>query len=153
VAGLPLGQATPVTVVRDGQPVQLSVTVEEQPRDFGTTRVPAQRAPQRDRNALSLGKIGVEVSDLNADLAEQLGYKGRDKGVVITQVEAGSLAEGAGLRRGTLILKVDQTPVETAAAAREALEKASLERGVLMQVQTPQGGVNFVILRAETANR
>jgi hypothetical protein len=47
-----------------------------------------------------------------------------------------------------LILKVDQQPVKTAQEVQKALDKGSLEKGVLFQVRTPQGGTTYVLLKA-----
>lgn len=66
---------------------------------------------------------------------------------MITRVEPGSLAFQVGLRRGMLIKKVDTRKVADARAVQQALEKASLSQGVLLQVQSPQGGTNIVLLR------
>ena len=60
---------------------------------------------------------------------------GRSAGAVITSVEPGSLASDANLEAGTLITKVDATRVKSADEAQNALEKASLARGILLQVQ------------------
>jgi serine protease Do len=147
VAGLPLGKPVHVTALRDGKPVTLSVTIEEQPRDYGTVRVPAAQVPQNQPEATSLGKIGVEVADLTPELADQLGYAEGVKGVVITKVDSDGLAGEAGLRRGMLISKVDKKPVTSAKALSEVLAGPSLEKGVLLQVQTPQGGTNYVLLK------
>jgi len=50
------------------------------------------------------------------------------------------------LRRGTVITRIDDTRVITPVSARQALEKADAERGVLLQVVSPQGGVNYVVI-------
>ena len=148
VAGLPLGKPAEVSVVRDGKPLSLQVTVEEQPQDFGSARAPAPRAPRRDRGeAVSLEAVGAEASDLTPELAEQLGYKGSANGVVLTQVERDGLAAQAGLGRGTLIAKVNREPIKSAAALRELLSPAALEQGVLLQVYSPQGGTSHVLLK------
>jgi len=147
VAGMPLGKPVDVTVVRDGKEKTLQVTVENQPDDFGSARVPVPRTPKREQNPTSLGKLGAEVIDLTPDMAEQLGYKEQQKGAVVSQVERGSAAEDAGLRRGMLITKVEKQPVESAAAVKEALDKASMDKGVLVQVESPQGGTGYILLK------
>lgn len=58
------------------------------------------------------------------------------------------MADEAGLVRGMLVTKVDKKAVQSAKELREAVEAASLEKGVLLQVETPQGGSNFVILKS-----
>ncbi len=47
-----------------------------------------------------------------------------------------------------LISKIDGQPVTTPAAAQQALQKADLANGALLQVATPQGGVNFVLVKS-----
>jgi len=149
VAGLPLNKPVEVSVVRDGKAQSLQLTVEEQPQTFGGSRVPASRdsnSPKQD--SVNLDKIGVEVNDLSADQAERFGYKEGVKGVVITGVDASGLGAQAGLRKGMLITKVDRQPVTTAAKLREMVNAGSLKQGVLLQVQSPQGGTNFVVIKS-----
>jgi len=153
VAALPLSKPAELMVVRDGKTLTLSVTVEEQPKEFGNARVPVRPAPKRDPKTMSLDKIGLEITDLTPELAEELGFNKDSKGAVVTQVEPGSVSAVAGLRRGALIVKVDKNPVASASAARDAVEKAALDKGVLFQVQTPQGGTNYLVLKAETASK
>jgi serine protease Do len=147
VAGMPMGKPVDIMVVRDGKEKALQVTVENQPDDFGAARVPVPRTPKRDQNPTSLGKLGAEVIDLTPDMAEQLGYKEQQKGAVVSQVERGSAAEEAGLRRGMLITKVEKQPVESATAVKEALDKAAMDKGVLVQVESPQGGTGYILLK------
>jgi len=148
VAGLPLRKPVEVTVVRDGKAKELQVTIEEQPNDFGLAGVPAYPSPGRSQQGTRLDKIGIEIADLTPQLANQFGYTEKTTGPVVTQTESNSIAGEAGLRTGTLILKVDQQPVHTAAEAQGALEKASLDRGVLLQVRYPDGGMGYVLLKA-----
>src|SRR5205823_808550 len=49
VAGLELKKATDVRVMRDGKAVDLKVTVEEQPDEFGVARVPGEPEEQHRR--------------------------------------------------------------------------------------------------------
>ena len=153
VADLPIGKATNLDVIRDGKQKQVAVTIEEQPSEFGTAagQTPRRRPQAEEAEPLALDKLGVEIADLTEQTAESLGYRKGTEGVVITKVQTGTPASESGLRKGMLITKVDNQKVTTAAAARRALEAGSLSRGVLLQVQTPQGGTTFVLLRGEPA--
>ena len=151
VAALPLHKATQLAVVRDGKPKSLQVTIEEQPDEFGTTvSAPRYRRSPKDAENVPLEKIGVEVTDLTAEQAEQYGYKESQKGALITKVEPGSSAATAGLRRGMVIAKVEKNPVTSASEAKEAVAKESLEKGILLQVKTPTGGSAYVMLKANS---
>lgn len=148
VARQPVGKTVKVRVLRDGRAKTVPVTIEEQPRKYGTVRVPAPRRVERDPDSIALDKLGIDAVDLTADAAERLGYREQKRGAVIAHVDPDGLAAGAGLRRGTLITKVNNKPVKSAKELREAVEAASLEQGVLLQVQTPQGGANYVLLKS-----
>jgi serine protease Do len=148
VASLPLHKATGISVVRDGQPKELQVTIEEQPEEFGVNAsIPRYRRSPREADNIPLEKIGVEVTDLTPEQAEELGYKDSQKGALITKVESGSSAEAAGLRRGMLIAKVEKKNINSASEAQQAVAKESLEKGILLQVKTPAGGSAYVMLK------
>ncbi len=151
VAALPLHKPTQLNVVRDGQPKSLQVTIEEQPDEFGTTvSIPRSRRSPKEADTIPLDKIGVDVTDLTPEQAEQFGYKESEKGALIAKVEPGSSADSAGLRRGMVIAKVEKKPVTSASEAREAVEKGALDKGILLQVKTPAGGSAYVLLKADT---
>jgi serine protease Do len=141
VAGLPIGKPAELTVFRDGVRKVLTMTVEEQPEAFGTAEL-------TESGPTSLGATGLKVTDLTAETARELGYDKKTEGVLIVEVEADSVAHGAGLRRGMLILQVDRQAVKTVAEAHKALAKESLEKGVVLQVRTPHGGTTYVLLQA-----
>lgn len=146
VANLPLNKATNVEVYRDGKKIAVPVTVVEQPRDFGRADVPAPQRSGESTESQRLDKIGVEVGDLSDAEAKELGYREGARGVVITKVNPGPAAD-AGLAKGMLILKVAGRPVSTADELRQAISTADFTRGVVLQVQSPTGGVNYVVVR------
>ena len=148
VASAPLHQALEVDVMRDGKAQKLNVTIEEQPATFGTSAgVPAPRIQNGSPNSVALDALGIDVADLTDALADDLGYRKGTQGVVITRVQEGSIAAAGDLRRGMLISKIDDQRVTSTATARQALQAANLTNGVLLQIASPQGGVNYVLLR------
>jgi len=148
VAGLPLGKPVDVAILRDGTEKDLKVTIEEQPQRFGAPRVPAPRQSKEEQAGVTIDKVGVEAADLTPELANSLGLKEHAQGVVIMNVERDGLAAQAGLRRGMLVTKVDRKPVTSAAKFKELVEAGSLQEGLLLQVQSPQGGTSFLVLKA-----
>ncbi len=89
--------------------------------------------------------LGIEVGELTANNAEQLGFKDF-KGAVITGVDNDGPAAESGLREGMLIMKVGKQRVESVAEFKAAMEHESLDRGVLLLVRTDQGN-RFVVLQ------
>ena len=148
VAGLPLGKPVDVTLLRAGKSATLRVTIEEQPGEFGSQVAPPRELEGDLRNATKLGKLGFEASDLKPDTAGALGFRQGARGALIVRVQPGGVAAQAGLRPGMLITRVEKQAITTTAGLTEALNGAALEKGVLLQVQSPQGGTNFVLLKS-----
>jgi len=148
VAELPIGKATKFTVVNDdGSRHQVAVTIEEQPKEFGVASAPSAPATPNRPESVALEKVGIEVADLNDDTASTLGLQKGMKGAVITDVQSGSVADEAGLRRGMVITRVDSNRVNDAATLRRTLDAASLSHGVLLQVTSGSGGTNLILLK------
>jgi serine protease Do len=140
-----LSKPVELNVVRDGKPVALKVTVEEQPQEFGSAQAPA-RVPRRTAEGVALEKLGLNVSDLTRQQAEKLGLKDAS-GALVVKVQPGSVADEAGLERGVVVTRVDKQPVRSAVEFRELTEKGSLEKGLLLQVHSADGGTSYVLLK------
>jgi len=113
VASSPVGSDVEVEVLRKGERETLSVRLGELPDDG--TSVPA--------SAPSGGELGLGLQPLTPELAERLGVE-PGSGVVVSNVAPGSPAARAGLRRGDIVLEVDQQPVESASDVRELVARA-----------------------------
>jgi hypothetical protein len=50
-----------------------------------------------------------------------------------------------------LVTKVDKKPVTSAKAFHDAVEATPLDKGALLQVKTPQGGVAYLLLKPTAA--
>lgn len=71
------------------------------------------------------GRIGIVIQDLTPDLAEALGIA-ESYGAVVSSVEDGSPAAGAGLQAGDVVLSVDGRPVSGSADLRNRIGLAPL---------------------------
>jgi serine protease Do len=146
VAHMQRGKAMEVAVLRDGASKAFQVTIEEQPRSLAAaTRGEEEAAPESEPTKLD--KLGVKLADLTAESARQLGYSENTTGVVVNAVEPNSSSEEAGLKTGDLVVQIDQQPVKNMDDAQKVLAKASLEKGVLLQVQSPKTGTSYVLLK------
>ena len=85
---------------------------------------------------------------MTEELANQLGYEG-ESGIVVTQVEPGSPAAREGIRRGMLILEVNQKPVDNLGDFAKALEASKKSGKVLLLIKTPNSFARFVTIRLE----
>ena len=141
VAALPLGKPVEVEVIRDGKPKTLTVTIQEQPGTAGWTR--PVRVPRH-----RIEKVGLEIGDLTAALADLLGYPEDTRGVVVLAVTRSGPAALAGIKQHSLLLSIDKTPVKTVGQARAAFAEASAKNGITIEVRDASGTKKTVILRA-----
>ena len=82
-------------------------------------------------------KLGFVVQDLTPDMAQQMGYES-EKGVLIRYVDPESLAYELGLKRGQLILSVNQTPVPSADEFYKIVQQYSTNKRLLLQIRAGQ---------------
>jgi serine protease Do len=141
IASVQTGKQVDVGIVRDGVRKVLKLTVQEQPESFGLSNDLTGQGPT------TLAKFGVKVMDLTPESAQEFGHGQKSEGVLVAEVEPDSSAAKAGLQRGMLIIKVDQQSVRTVAELRKALAKGSAQNGWLLQVRTPLGGTEYVLLK------
>ena len=135
VAMLKPGTEVKLVVLRDGERQTFTITLGERPLGEKTAAAKSQ----------IIEKLGLTVQNLTDDLIERLGYKGL-KGVVVTQVEPGSLAEMSGIRDGMLIVEVNREPVTNVKEFEKAVEKAGKDNSILLLLTDGQYA-RYVILK------
>ncbi len=147
VARLAPKKTVTLDVVHDGKTEHLKATLAERPQQLPIAQQTPQRPPQQT-NAITLDKVGATVADATPEAAGAFGFKeGVVKGALVTAVDPGSLAAEAGLRRGTLMLKVNNQTVSSAADVQRAVSSGSLQKGILFQVRLPDGGLGYVLVK------
>ena len=112
-----------VVVLRDGKRKTFTVKLGERP----------VKKQISDAKSESLEQLGFDVQELTDELAEKFKYKGL-AGVVVDQVESGSLAALAGIRPDLLVQEVNRQPVTTIEEFNNAVEKAVKEGTILLLI-------------------
>jgi serine protease Do len=141
----PIGQERTVEIIRDGKRREISVTLREQPADYGVAMRRGERFGRRE--PAKVDRLGLQVDTLTKEVADQLGLQAGE-GVVITEVAPGSLADRAGLSTGMVITQVNRKPVKSVEDFKKALDAQPVSKGVLLLIRTPEGS-RFVAIRAE----
>jgi len=134
----PMSDDQSVVVLRGEERMTVPVSLAPLPGDAARS----ETAPAQPETKVE--SMGLEVSDLTADVAERLGFKDA-KGVVITGVSAGSSADRAGLESGMVIARVGDKDVQNAEEFKAAVAGAH-DNGLLMLVRTPRGS-QFVVVK------
>ena len=135
-----LTDAHEVVVIRDGKRTKLSVNVQAMPDNLASIG-----KSQESNSDPSSSALGLQLSELTADVASQLGIEGTN-GLVVTGVKSGSPADKAGLSDGMVILKVGQVSVKSLADFKAAIDAASDSDGILMLVKSGESA-RFVVVR------
>jgi serine protease Do len=138
IAGIEPGTKVSVEVIRDGQKKNIEVALGELPSDTEA------RSPTEGRtNALE----GVEVAELTADIARQLGLPLGTAGVVVTSVDPSSAAAEASLQRGDVIQEVNRKKVSSVAAFERAVREAG-DQPVLLLVNQ-RGNTRYIVIESQ----
>jgi serine protease Do len=141
----PIGEKETLTVLRDGQQKAIDVRPAALPGDEPQRRA-GRSTPQRSSPS-SFEQLGIDVETLTPEVAKQLGVEA-ERGVAITDVQAGSVAARAGLTAGAVITQANRKPVASIDDFRKAVEEQALDKGLLLLVRTGEGS-RFVVLQVE----
>jgi serine protease Do len=133
-----------LSLLRNGQPVEVTLTLALLPDD-GQTDSPA--APRRSEPSTLQG---VDVRNVTPQILSQLGLPADTRGVVVTGVVSGSPAFNGGLRRGDVIREVNRTPVSNLNEYRQALQQSS---GTVLLLVNRQGGTLFLAIEPGSPGR
>lgn len=133
------GTTVELQIIRDGKPLELQAKIGEQPADFG---IVSRGSPEQN----PLAAFGLVIQELTPDLAEQLGYEGRE-GLVISEVAPGSAAAEIGLRSGHLIEEVQKVKVTSLEELRMVMQQSEASDRVLLRVRVGQSSRYIVLKR------
>jgi serine protease Do len=109
---------TPVKflVMRDERTRDITVTLGERPTEVAQGGRSRQNQPSQEA-------LGIQVQNLNKDMAQQFGYP-LGEGVIVTGVAAGSAASEAGIQPGDLIQSVNMQSVSSVDEFEQAMAGA-----------------------------
>lgn len=103
-----VGQKITLTVLRDGNEVNVDVTLSARPASVATT--PQQPEPQQAQGKARLGIVG---GTLTPDIATEMGLPAEQSGVLVEEVQTNGPADQAGLTANDVIIALNGDPVES----------------------------------------
>ena len=136
VAETPVGRDVTITVQRQGELLDLTVTVGK----MHTEAARVSSEPESGR-----GNLGLYLRDRQAE-SDGDGLA-PVHGVLVTRVRPGSPAAASGIRGGDVILQVDQKPVASIADVQQVLAETDGESPVVLLVKRG-GGSFYVVIKA-----
>jgi serine protease Do len=136
VAATPVGKKVKVKVLRNGKPVEMTVKIEKLKE--GEEKPVTEEAEDR---------LGLTVMELNGELAARMRIN-ETKGVVVTEVKEGSVAEETGIAAGDIIKEINGTVINTMEDYNKAV--SAQKKGSVMRILLRRGeGSLFVAIPIE----
>jgi serine protease Do len=134
------GSSADLVIVRDGAEKHVTAKLDEANPD----KVAARRDGESDGRSDDKTALGVSVTPLTSELAQQLKAKGAH-GLVVEDVDPDGRAADAGIRQGDIIESVNRQAVSTIEDLRSAIKKTS-DRPALLLINR-QGSEIFVTVK------
>ena len=133
----PVGKNVKVEILRKGKSKKLTVNLGELPeKDTHVASIPEPKTTESNR-------LNISVIDLTGDQRKNLEIK--DNGVLVNKVSSGP-ARKAGVRRGDVILMINNTDVKDTDHFEKIIDKLPTGKSVPLLVQR-RGGPVFLALK------
>ncbi|HVH76934.1 MAG TPA: DegQ family serine endoprotease [Stellaceae bacterium] len=120
VAATPPHSAAAMTVWRDGKKLDMQATVGNLANN---EQVASARRGEEEQAPTAASALGMHFAALTDRVRRELRVGKDVRGVVITGVDTGSLADNVGLSRGDIVVAINQMPVRTPEEAAQQLRK------------------------------
>lgn len=147
VADAPIGQEAQVVVWRDGERMTLTPKIallEEEPEEEVAVAEPTEET----------GLLGLALAPLTPERRARFDIEDDVKGVLVTDVDEGSVAFQQGLEPGDVIVRVGQQEVSNPQEVTEAIEQAqAANRDAVLVLRQRDEVQTFVALPIEQQQR
>jgi S1-C subfamily serine protease len=137
IANTPVGTQTSVDLIRDGKPKTLTVTLAKRDDDEKTLATQS-----RDND-----ELGIEVTDLDSDIARRFGIESKENGVLVTDVKDDSLAREADVRPGDIIKEINRTVVKDRKDFVQLMKKN--EKSETIQLLVKRRNAGYLVVKIE----
>jgi len=141
------GAKSEISFLRNGQPQNVTVTLADRARLFRERLGDDDDTPEDTQPAEA--KLGLSVHALTSELASRLEMPA-GKGVVVTEVRAGSFADDVGVDRGDVILEINKQPVNSEEDFRRIQSQLSSGKDVVFLVHQGRGASGGTVFLAGT---
>lgn len=139
------GSTVPVRVLRDGDEIGLQATVADQEQFLASQGRPSRTGRTAPAGG-SVDWLGMQLVNFTQDVARQLGIPHVD-GVYVARVYPNTPADRASITEGTIIMQVNNEPVESTNDIVTVDQGLSDRSRVPLIVQEPDGSVARKVVR------
>ncbi|MBI1820492.1 MAG: DegQ family serine endoprotease [Nitrospirae bacterium] len=139
VAQTRVGTRVKMAIIRDKKEISIEVNIGEQPKDLVKTSGEEGGKNSEESRDIS----GLEVTNLTPETARRLGVPFKGNHIAVTNVEAGSPAEEAGILRGDILLEINRIVVKNTEDYNRIMSQINKGTQVLFLINR-QGRTLFV---------
>jgi serine protease Do len=133
VAATPPGEKVTLTILRKGKEKAIKVQLGELPDEEAAVA-----------EGTSGEELGLQLQEVTPELA-RTHELASDKGLIVTDLDPQGVAAEAGLRRGDIILEVNQSQVYTIAAFQKKVESAKKGDMMLFLIKRREGSLYIAV--------
>jgi serine protease Do len=137
VGGTEIGKKVKVGIIRDGQPLEVNVMIDELKEES----IQASKKNEVEKD------FGLVVQDITPDIAKHLNIKDK-KGVIVTDVQPGSPAQNVDIRSGDIIKEINRRPVRNITDFKDAMKRGNVKEGIVLLVKR-ENATFYIVLREE----
>ncbi len=119
----PIDKNVPVEIIRKGKTITIDVKIGKLPKDDDI------KVSNRSSGSTTSSRIGVVVSNLTDEQRERLEISS-GAGVVVKEVKSGSSGSDSGIRRGDIVLMINNVDVKNAKHFKDIVEKLPADKSV-----------------------
>jgi serine protease Do len=127
-------------VFRNGKEQTMSVTLGE----LDDAKIAAYMGKG---DSAGFDDLGISVQSITPELADKLNLSDSEQGIVITEVQPGSLADNAGISEGDVIASANGQNIASAKQFGEVADAVKSDRGLRLLLQR-DGFSRFVFIRS-----
>jgi serine protease Do len=137
IANTPVGSKTRLDMVRDGRKKSLTVTLAKRDDEEKMAVAPGRESDE----------LGIEVTDLDSDIARRFGIDAKENGVLVTDVKDESLAQAADLRPGDIIKEINRNVVNDRKDFVRLMKKN--DDNEIIQLLVKRRNAGYLVLKIE----
>lgn len=141
IAQTPVGKKVEAEVIRNGKRIIVEVTTEASKEEDMLGAI---------NNSKAKTYYGIKVGDITDNIRKKFNISDSINGVVVTEVQRGSMASLAGVVPGVVILKVNNQTVSNLKEFEAAMEKVAKSKDKAVLFLLYYNGISqFIVLKEE----
>lgn len=144
IAGTKPNTEIKLTLIRDGEKQELNATLDEFKSEGEEPEISVSKKQEEDKSEKS-GKLGLSLQKLTPEISKELKIPMEVKGLIVTDVVKNGAADVKGIRKGDVIMEINQQTVENVEDVQSAIEKGG-KKPVLLLISR-RGQTTFVSIK------